>query len=96
MNTPDAEQPDESTLDLLKCVFPDGLSEAAYLPLLYILRKEMSIRAASRLVGRLMHKNDLEIYNDALDVNNRTHDQTIVEDLIRRLEVCDYKVWLDS
>ncbi len=95
-NLPNDQQPDEATVELLKCVFPNGISETEYLPLLSILRNDMTIRAASSLVAELVHKDALEIYNDALGVNNKTYQQSIVDDLIYRLEACGYNNWLDS
>src|SRR4051794_14545800 len=92
----DNEQPHQDTLELPNCAFPTGLNEVEYLPLLYILRKDMTIRAASSLVGALMEKDSLEIYNDALGVNNKTYELSIIEDLISRLEACGYKTWLGS
>jgi hypothetical protein len=92
----DNEQPDQDTLELLNCAFPTGLNEAEYLPLLYILRKDMTIRAASSFVGALMEKDSFEIYNDALGINNKTYELSIIEDLISRLESCGYRIWLDS
>ncbi|MBI1279929.1 MAG: hypothetical protein GC179_17515 [Anaerolineaceae bacterium] len=95
-NIPDDDQPDEATIQLIKCAFPNRLRDAEYLPLLYILRKDMTIRAASSLVAILVQKDVLEIYNDALGVNNKTYEQNIVHDLISRLEACGYNNWLDS
>lgn len=92
------EAPDEATLKLLQCAFPDGLREEEYFPLLNILRQDMTIRAASSLVGMLLFKGYLDVYNDALGANSSRHtlDTNVIKDLEHRLEACGYKVWLDS
>ncbi|MEO8608283.1 MAG: DUF3349 domain-containing protein [Chloroflexota bacterium] len=90
------ETPDESTAAFIKCAFPNGLLDEEYFPLLYILRNDMSIRAASSFVGMLLGKQYMEIYNDALGVNNKTllPDSEIVAQLKQRLIDCGYEMWL--
>jgi hypothetical protein len=99
MNTdlPESERPDAATIEFLKCVFPDGLKETEYFPLLYILRRDMTIRAASWLVGVLMGKHYLEIYNDALGAKSSYKpDLVMIEELTKRLQACSYEEWLKS
>lgn len=91
-----SEEPDAATLAFLNCVFPNGLLENEYFPLLHLLRKDMSIRAAATLVGMLMGKPYLDIYNDALGANNIQCDMQVVEHLKSRIESCNYRTWLDS
>jgi hypothetical protein len=92
------EKPDAATLQFLKCVFPDGLAESEYFPILHILRQDMTIRAASSLVGVLLSKNYLDVYNDALYVNTTRYvpDIPTIEGLKKRLAECGYEDWLDS
>ena len=91
-----SEEPDAATLAFLNCVFPNGLLETEYWALLHVLRKDMSIRAASSLVGILMGKPYIDIYNDALGANHIQYDQQIIDDLTSRLEACNYRTWLDA
>ena len=58
----------------------------------------MTIQAASSLVGILLSKSYLDIYNDALGVNSKRHilDKQIIEKLKQRLHDCGYESWLDS
>ncbi len=94
----DYENPDTDTLQFLKCVFPDGLADSEYLPLLYILRQDMTIRAASSLVGSLLSKSYLDVYNDALHVKTMGYapDIQTLEAVKKKLTHCGYEDWLDS
>ena len=93
----DAEKPDAHTLRFLKCAFPDGLDESEYYMLLYILLQDMTYRAASWLVGVLLSKSYMDIYNDALGVKSRyIPDQNKYMELKKRLDDCGYEEWLDS
>ena len=89
---------DAETLEFLKCVFPDGLKENEYFPLLYILRHDMTIRAASWPVGVLLGKHYLEIYNDALGAKSLSYkpDLAVIDESTKRLQACGYREWLDS
>lgn len=87
--------PDEATLEFLKCAFPNGLDEEEYFPLLHVLLGDMTIRAASWLVGILLSKHYMDIYNDALYAKSSyVPDSTVVESLTKRLEECGYSEWL--
>ncbi|HVU14591.1 MAG TPA: hypothetical protein VHD90_25115 [Phototrophicaceae bacterium] len=90
------DPPDAATLEFLKCVFPNGLSQAEYLPLLYILEDDMTIRAASWFVGILLGKHYNAIYNDALGAKADVQELSIVDDLTKRLEACGYRKWLET
>ena len=58
----------------------------------------MTIRAASSFVGMLLGKNYMDIYNDALGVNNdpMLPNSEIVVQLKQRLSDCGYEKWLDE
>ena len=92
------ENPDIDALQFLKCVFPDGLADSEYLPLLYIFRQDMTIRAASSLVGTLQSKKYLDVYNDALHVKTTGYvpDIPTIEAIKKKLTECGYEEWLDS
>jgi hypothetical protein len=92
------EQPDESTARLIQCAFPEGLIDAEYYPLLYLLTREMSLRAASSFVGMLVGADYMYIYNDALGASSRDFEPNmeILEGLKSRLESCGFYKWLDE
>ncbi len=90
------ETPDESTAMFIQCAFPNGLPEEEYFPLLYILRHEMSSRAAASFVGMLLGKGQVEIYHDALGAKNKILDPEFVAQLKQRLIDCGYETWLDE
>jgi hypothetical protein len=88
---------DSETRNFLHCAFPDGLADAEYFPLLYLLCQEMTLRAASWLVGVLVGKNYMEIYNDALgSQSSYVPDMQVSENLKARLDACGYQGWLDG
>jgi len=89
------DPPDAETVEFLKCAFPDGLKETEYFPLLYILRDNMTIRAASWLVGVLLEKHYMEVYNDALGAKSSYKpDLAVIDELTKRLQACGYEEWL--
>lgn len=78
----DMEEIDADTRTFLNCAFPNGLDDAEYFPLLYLLRQEMTLRAASWLVGVLVGKDYMQIYNDALGSHSSyMPDMQVVEQL---------------
>ncbi len=92
------ETPDESTATFIQCAFPHGLSQEEYFPLLFILTQDMSFRAASSFVGMLLGKGYIDIYNDAIGVNNdlSLRNSEIVAHLKQRILRCGYEKWLDE
>lgn len=94
----DLNDSDQNTLRLLECVFPKGLQEAEYLPLLHILGKEMTIRAAASFVGTLVGKYYMDVYHDAMVAKGDSYhpDLNIVENLKERLKECGYEAWLEG
>ncbi len=95
---PHSEQPDGATITFLKCAFPDGLEQDEYYPLLSILLDDMTLGAASWLVGVLLQMHYLDVYNDAQAVKSSAHtlDVGVVAALMQRLEACGYKAWLEA
>jgi hypothetical protein len=75
-----------------------GLPAEEYFPLLYILKHDMTGRAASSIVGMLLGKNYMDIYHDSMRVNDKTllPDAEIVAQLKQRLLDCGYEKWLDE
>src|SRR5688500_7343361 len=90
------EQFNERTAQFATCVFPDGLQEEEYFPLLFLLTQEMSLRTASAFVGGLLGMSYVEIYNDASGARNSKPNPKIIERLKHRLEECGYHQWLDE
>ena len=95
------DKPDASTLRLIECVFPEGLKEEEYLPLLFVLTDEMTLRAAgnfaAQIRGKSIPSDYAKEYNDCLAVRgSKKPDMEIVEDLRRRLKECGWYDWLDE
>ncbi len=83
------------TYQLLKCAFPQGISQADYWPTMAILHEVMSFWTIADVLSVLAHKDRFEVYNDAsgfgLDPLPSEEDITRVKS---KLESCGYEEWL--
>ncbi len=84
------------TLALLRCAFPNGVDEQAYLPLLAVLGKEMSMRNLADAMAEFTGKQWPYVYNDVLTALSPAGEPSSTEqDTVRqRLRPCGYDEWL--
>lgn len=81
--------------DLLRCAFPDGVSDENYWPLLAILHPHMSFRTLARVLAALTDKSYIEVFNDASGFGlDPEPDIESIEDVKRTLVTCGYEGWL--
>lgn len=80
------------------CVFPGGLDEAEYFPLLYILAQDMSFGAAARAIGEWLRREDEAVYRDIVYAGMPGYkpDWDTVIALRSRLADCGYEAWLEG
>jgi hypothetical protein len=80
---------------LLKCAFPNGISDEEYWPVLSLLHQVMSFRTIAKVLSVLSNKHRTEVFNDAsgygLDPPPPLED---VERVRQKLNACGYEDWL--
>jgi hypothetical protein len=87
-----------STHELFECVFPNGLSEDDYAPLVHVLLSEMSIRAVAAVLAELRGGDDSYYFNDILGIKSQRIAQNIEKEnqIQARLTSCGWTNWLDA
>lgn len=99
MNGDESSVPDylEDIYILLKCAFPEGISETEYRPILLLLEQAMSFRTLAQVVSALTDKSYADVYNDVpgviLDPPPPTED---IEKVTRKLDACGYEEWFEK
>lgn len=80
--------------EVLRCAFPEGVSDEEYWPVLSILHQVMSFWTIADVLSVLSNKDRSEVYNDAsgfgLDPAPPT---TEVEKVKHKLNTCGYEEW---
>ncbi len=77
---------------VLRQVFPQGVREDEYFPLLAVLRENLGLRSTARLISLFTGRDYWRAYNDALSVeDNNIPNSSSVESIRKRLFLCGYK-----
>lgn len=86
-----------TTYMMVKCAFPDDISQGEYWALISLLHPHMSNRALGRVLGTITGEEYFKGYFDAAGFNSHTPvDANIVEIVTKRLINCGYEEWLLS
>jgi hypothetical protein len=80
--------------EILKCAFPDGISEEEYWPVLALLHQVMSHRTLARVLSIIADKMYIEVYNDAsgFGLDPLPHPDEI-EKVRQKLNPCGFEEW---
>lgn len=85
----------QDTYAMLKCAFPNGVTDEEYWSILSILHQVMSFWTIADVLSALTNKERIEVYNDAsgfgLDAPPNIDD---VERVKSKLRACGYDEWL--
>jgi hypothetical protein len=83
------------TYRLLKCAFPQGISEEFYSPLLAILYEEMSDRNLAQVIADFTGREYHAALNDVYRVASMaTFSPELIEAVQQKLMGCNYEDWL--
>jgi hypothetical protein len=85
-----------STLDMIRCAFPDGILPGDYLPLLGALLKRMEPWYVGRVVYLHFGKGQDEALSDAWNVYLAPPDSGKVAGIVQQLQPCNYKAWFEE
>lgn len=84
-----------STYKMLQCVFPDGIDEATYLPLLAVLYDEMSDRSLAQVISEYMGKDYYIVLNDVYRIGATKAVPSETCNVVKqKLLSCGYDEWL--
>ncbi|MBE9207238.1 DUF3349 domain-containing protein [Nostoc sp. LEGE 06077] len=87
----------QSTYQLIKCAFPDGIEAENYEPLLAILSEEMSDRNVAEVIAYYVGKDYSVILNDVYRVQSIDIPKAeAINNLKTLLLSCGYQNWLDE
>ncbi len=82
-----------STFNLLTCAFPNGVLESEYIPLLFVLQEEMSLRNTAEIVSIFLKKDYHVVLNDTYGASN-CEDNEGVNVIKSKMLPCGYEEWL--
>lgn len=86
-----------STYTMIRCTFPQGISQNDYLPLLAVLCEQMSFRQAAAVIALLQGGTYVQYLNDAYAALSHVGpDVASVERVKQALVPCGYQAWLDE
>jgi hypothetical protein len=91
--------PDElrKTHEMLKCAFPNGISDNDYLPLIAVLYEHMSHRQLAHIIGILVNTDYALILTDVYSVvSTAIPSESQVERIREQLIPCGYQEWISS
>src|SRR5438094_759836 len=89
----------QSTYRMISSVFPDGIPEKAYLPLVALLLQGMSYRPLARVLAYCTGKDYAVVYHDALKVDSEASELLSgpeVERIRQALISFGYNEWLNE
>ena len=84
----------QSTVELLKNAFPDGLNKDAYFAVIKLLYDDMSDRNLADVLSFVTGKPYEICYNDICGVSQRTLETSVYEFVKSRLYMNGYDDWL--
>ena len=82
----------ESTHQMLRCAYPDGVPDYDYRALLYVLAQTMSQRQEATAMEVTFNMDYFNVYQDVLGAGEPPPE--VLERVKRRLEQCGYAAWL--
>lgn len=86
----------QSTYQLIKCAFPNGIESQVYLPLLALLYDEMSDRNLAEVVACYTGKDYGVVLNDMYRVSTDIPSAEAITKVKQRLLACGYEDWLEE
>lgn len=87
----------QSTYDMLKCAYPDGIPDNHYWAVIALLHPHMSYRVLAETLAAINDTSYIHILNDTSGFTpNETPDDTTVEIVRQKLLNCNYKQWLEE
>lgn len=87
----------QATYELLKCAFPEGITDEEYWPVLSLLHQTMSFWTIADVLSALTQKDRSEVYNDASGFGlDPLPDAEAVEKVQQKLVRCGYNDWIKS
>lgn len=93
------EVPDylQSTYQLLKCAFPNDITEEQYAAILHFLHPHMSFRTLATVLASVTNKTYIHILNDTMGYEGKPLvDSTIMDSVRKKLDDCGYDEWINS
>lgn len=91
--------PDElqSTYSMLRCAFPTGIPQDAYLPLLAVLGEQMSHRSVAATMVLFFGGKYVDHMNDVYKALSAQGPDAVTVQRVQELLIpCGYQAWLDE
>lgn len=86
----------QSTLDLIRCAYPNGIPIAHYMTLLSILQKDMSIRVLAQIVAELTYGTYSIYMGDIMNAQRYKPEPHLLKLVMDKLLKCGYEDWRNT
>ena len=87
----------QTTEELLKKAFPNGMEDDLYFPLLNILEPELSDRNLATVISNFSGKEYHIVLNDIYKVKAQSFENDLVLDIVQSLlDVAGFQQWLEE
>ena len=87
----------QTTEELLKKAFPNGMEDDLYFPLLNILEPELSDRNLATVISNFTGKEYHIVLNDIYKVKAQSFENDLVLDIVQSLlDVAGFQQWLEE